>query len=115
MTELLIKQRQVGEVTILDLRGDITIGAGGKALRRAINELVAEGKDAILLNLAHVVYVDSCGLGNMISGYHKVTGRGGRIKLLNLTERVRDLMTITKLVTIFDVYDEESAALNSYH
>ena len=113
MSELKIKERQAGPVTILDLSGNITIGSGGKSLNNAINGLVEEGKDKILLNLARVVYVDSCGLGNMISGYNKVRGKGGQIKLLNLTDGVRDVMTITKLVTVFDVYDEELAALHS--
>jgi anti-sigma B factor antagonist len=113
--KLNIEQRQDGKVTILDLSGNITIGDGGRALDRAISGLVEEGKDKVLLNLADVVFVDSCGLGNMISGYNRVTGRGGEIKVVNLTERVRDLMTITKLVTVFDIFDEEAAALNSYN
>jgi anti-sigma B factor antagonist len=114
MSELRIEQRQVGPVTILDLSGNITIGSGGKSLDATIEWLVEEGRIQILLNLAKVVYVDSCGLGNMVSGYNRVRNRGGQIKVLNLTERVRDLMTITKLATVFDIYGEESAALNSY-
>jgi anti-sigma B factor antagonist len=109
-----IEQRQDGEVTILDLHGDITIGHGGRALDRAISGLVEEGKDKILLNLADVVFVDSCGLGNMISGYNRVKGSGGEIKVLNLSGRVLDLMRITKLITVFDIFDEEADALKSY-
>ena len=115
MTELKISERQVGPVTVLDLSGNITIGAGGKELSGAIRGLVEQGRDRILLNLSKVVYVDSCGLGNMVSGYNRVRRAGGQIKLLNLTAGVRDVMTITKLVTVFDVFEEESAALKSYY
>ena len=114
MDGLNIKERQAGDVTILDLAGNITIGTGGKELDGAVKTLMQEGKRKILLNLANVIYVDSSGLGHLISSYNVARVEGGQLKLLNLTKRVEDLMVITKLVTVFDTYHEESTALNSY-
>ena len=115
MTGLQIEKRQAADVTILDLHGDITIGDGGRMLDAEIKNLVEQGTGNILINLAKVIYVDSCGLGHMISGYQEVKQVGGKLKLLNLTQRVRDLMVITKLLTVFDAYDDEADALSSYH
>jgi len=115
MNELSINKRQCGDVTVLDLKGNITINSGSDVLSETIKKLLEHGSFNILLNLKRVVYVDSAGLGNLISGYNCVTKEGGQIKLVNLTNRVRDLMIITKLLTVFDVYDDEASALKSCH
>jgi anti-sigma B factor antagonist len=114
MAELNIKERQAGDVTILDLDGKITIGEGSVSLRSAIRRLIDEGKKKILLNLAGVGYVDSSGIGELVSSYTTINREGGQLKLLNLTQKIQDLLAITKLLTVFDTYDEESAALNSF-
>ena len=115
MFGLKIKERRAGDVTILDLHGNIIIGEGAKMLDNTIKRIVEDGQSKILLNMSNVVYVDSCGLGHMISGFNIVRGEGGELKLLSPTKRVQELMIITKLLTVFDVYDEESAALASYN
>ncbi len=115
MNGLNIERRRTADVTILDLHGDVTIGEGGRMLDAEIKSLVEHGASNILINLARVVYVDSCGLGHMISGYHAVKRQGGELKLVNLTQRVRDLLVITKLLTIFDTYSDEADAIRSYH
>ncbi len=115
MAELNINERQAGDVTVLDLSGKITIGEGSVALRAAIRRLLEEGKKRILLNLAGVSYVDSSGIGELVSSYTAIgKEEGGQLKLLNLTQKIRDLLTITKLLTVFDVYDSEAEALNSF-
>ena len=114
MSELSIKERQAGDVTILDLEGKITIGEGSVSLRTAIRRLIEEGKKKILLNLAGVSYVDSSGIGELVSSYTTINREGGQLKLLKLTQKIKDLLTITKLLTVFDVYDDESQALNSF-
>jgi len=114
MAELNINERQAGDVTVLDLSGKITIGEGSVALRAAIRRLLEEGKKRILLNLAGVSYVDSSGIGELVSSYTAINKEGGQLKLLNLTQKIQDLLTITKLLTVFDVYDNETEALNSY-
>ena len=115
MAELNINERQAGDVTVLDLSGKITIGEGSVALRAGIRRLLEEGKKRILLNLAGVSYVDSSGIGELVSSYTAIgKEQGGQLKLLNLTQKIRDLLTITKLLTVFDVYDNEAEALNSY-
>ena len=114
MAELNIKERQAGDVTVLDLEGKITIGEGSVALRNAIRRLIDEGKKKILLNLARVSYVDSSGIGELVSSFTTINREGGQLKLLNLTQKIQDLLAITKLLTIFDTYDDESSALNSY-
>ncbi|CDM66889.1 STAS domain-containing protein [Pyrinomonas methylaliphatogenes] len=114
MAELTIKERQAGDVTILDLTGKITIGEGSVALRSAIRRLLAEGKKKILLNLGGVSYVDSSGIGELVSSYTAVNKENGQLKLLNLTQKIQDLLAITKLLTVFDVYDDEAAALESF-
>jgi anti-sigma B factor antagonist len=114
MAELNIKERQAGDVTILDMDGKITIGDGNVALRSAIRRLIEEGKKKILLNLGGVSYVDSSGIGELVSSYTTIQREGGQLKLLNLTQKIQDLLGITKLLTVFDTYDEESKALNSF-
>ena len=114
MAELNIRERQAGDVTILDLEGKITIGEGSVSLRSAIRRLIEEGKKKILLNLAGVGYVDSSGIGELVSSYTTINREGGQLKLLKLTQKIKDLLTITKLLTVFDVYDNESDALGSF-
>ena len=114
MAELNIRERQAGDVTILDLEGKITIGEGSVSLRTAIRRLIEEGKKKILLNLAGVSYVDSSGIGELVSSYTTINREGGQLKLLKLTQKIKDLLTITKLLTVFDVYDDEAEALNSF-
>ena len=114
MAELNISERQAGDVTVLDLGGKITIGEGSVSLRGAIRRLVEEGKKKILLNLGDVSYVDSSGIGELVSSYTTIQREGGQLKLLNLSQTIRDLMTITKLYTVFDVYEDETSALNSF-
>jgi anti-sigma B factor antagonist len=114
MAELNINERQAGDVTVLDMSGKITIGEGSVALRTAIRRLLEEGKKRILLNLAGVSYIDSSGIGELVSSYTAISNAGGQLKLLNLTQKLQDLLTITKLLTVFDVYESESDALNSF-
>ena len=114
MINLYINERRVGEVTILDLKGRIRISGGTLALHKAIRCLVDEGKAKILLNLAGVTHIDSMGLGELISSHVTLRQKGGEIKLINLTERIQDLMTITKLLTVFDVHENEADALANF-
>lgn len=115
MAELNISERQAGDVTILDLNGKITIGEGSVALRSAIRRLLGEGKSKILLNLGEVGYIDSSGIGELVSSFTTVNRENGQLKLLNLTQKVQDLLAITKLLTVFDTFDSEQDALNSYN
>ena len=114
MAELNIRERQAGDVTILDLEGKITIGEGNVALRTAVRKLVQEGKKKVLLNLSGVSYMDSSGIGELVSSHTTITGKQGQLKLLNLQAKIKDLLAITKLLTVFDVYENESEALNSF-
>lgn len=114
MAELNIKERQAGDVTVLDMDGKITIGEGSVALRSAIRRLIEEGKKKILLNLSNVSYVDSSGIGELVSSFTTINREGGQLKLLNLTQKIQDLLAITKLLTVFDVYEDEASALNSF-
>ena len=114
MAELNISERLVGEVTILDMDGKITIGEGSVALRSAVRRLLEEGKKKILLNLAKVGYIDSSGIGELVSSYTAIEKESGKLKLLNLTQKLQDLLTITKLLTVFDVYESEEEALSSF-
>ncbi|MEP6911172.1 MAG: STAS domain-containing protein [bacterium] len=114
MAELNISERRVGDVTVLDMDGKITIGEGSVALRTAIRRLLEEGKKKILLNLAKVGYIDSSGIGELVSSYTAINKESGELKLLNLTQKLQDLLTITKLLTVFDVYESEEEALASY-
>ena len=114
MSTLNIQERRIGDVTVLDMDGNIRIGGANVALQKAIRSLVDEGRNQIVLNLARVAYIDSSGLGELISGHVTLSKKGGRIRLLHLTQRLHELMTITKLLTIFDVYDDESEAVDSF-
>ena len=114
MVNLYIHERREGDVTVLDLKGRIRMSGGTLALHRSICCLVEEGKTKILLNLAGVTHIDSTGLGELISSYVTLSNQGGEIKLVHLTKRLRDIMTITKLLTVFDVYDNEPDALASF-
>lgn len=106
--------RQVGEVTVIDAAGRITLGEGSSAFRDSIKELVNAGQKKILLNLAEVSYIDSSGIGELVSGFTTVSNAGGSLKLLNLTKRIHDLLQITKLYTIFEVFDNEAKGLASF-
>jgi anti-sigma B factor antagonist len=114
MSELNISERQAGDITILDMDGKVTIGEGSVALRSAIRRLLGEGKNKILLNLGGVGYVDSSGIGELVSSFTAVNKEGGTLKLLNLTQKIQDLLAITKLLTVFDVYENEGDALASF-
>jgi anti-sigma B factor antagonist len=109
-----IVERQVGDVVILDLHGKILIGEGDDALREAVTKLSDTGKTKILLNLADVPYVDSAGLGEIVRTYTTVSRKGGKLKLLNLTKKIQDLLSITKLLTVFETYESEDEAVRSY-
>jgi len=114
MAELDVKERQAGDVTILDLSGEVRIGEGAVALRDSIRNLADQGKNKVLLNLAGVKYMDSTGVGELIANYTTVTRQGGQLKLLSLTEKIQNLLVITKLLTVFDAYDNEAEALKSF-
>lgn len=110
-----IGTRQVDGVTILDLSGRITLGEGSVQLRDATRDLLAKGQKKILLNLADVNYIDSSGIGELVSAFTTVKNQGGELKLLNLTKKVHDLLQITKLYTVFDVQDDETTAVGSFN
>jgi len=106
--------RQAEDVSIVDASGRITHGEGAGALRNVLRGLASGGQKKILLNLGGVTYIDSSGLGVLVSSFATETNKGGQLKLLNLTSRVRDLLTITKLLTVFEVFDDETAATRSF-
>ena len=106
--------RLVGGVTILDLSGRILAGDGSAALRDLVSKLISEGNKKILLNLGNVNYIDSSGLGELMTAFTSMRSQGGELKLLNLTKRVRDLMQITKLYTVFDIWDNEASAVSAF-
>lgn len=106
--------RQVGDVTIIDASGRITLGEGASSFRDSIRDLTSKGNKKLLVNLADVSYIDSSGIGELVSGFTTVTNSGGILKLLGLNKRVKDLLQITKLYTVFEVFDDEAAALRSF-
>ena len=106
--------RQVGDVTVIDVAGRITLGEGSSVLRDALRDLVTKNQKKILLNLGEVSYIDSSGIGELVSGFTTVTNGGGGLKLLNLNKRVKDLLQITKLYTVFDVHEDEAGAIRSF-
>jgi anti-sigma B factor antagonist len=106
--------RQVGGVTILDLSGRITLGEASVVVRDVINNLMSKGNKKILLNLAEVNYIDSSGIGVLVSSFTSVRNQGGELKLLNMSKRIRDLLQITKLYSLFDVKDDEATAVASF-
>ena len=109
-----ISTRQVDGVTILDLSGRITLGEGSVQLRDSVRDLLAKGQKHILLNLGDVNYIDSSGIGELVSAFTTAKNQGGELKLLNLTRKVHDLLQITKLYTVFDVKDDEASAIASF-
>ena len=114
MAELDVKERQAGDVTILDLSGEVRIGEGSISLRDSIRKLADQGKKNVLLNLRGVKYIDSTGIGELIANYTTISRQGGQLKLLNLTDKIQNLLVITKLLTVFDAYDNEAEALKSF-
>ena len=109
-----IEERVVNEVTILDLKGKITLGEGDEALKDKINSLILQDRKRLLLNLEGVPYIDSAGLGEIVRTYTTVSRQGGQLKLVNLTKRITDLLSITKLLTVFETFESESEALASF-
>ncbi len=109
-----IAERSAGDVTILDLTGRMTLGEGDEVLRDRVNDLVVQGKKKLILNLGGVPYVDSAGLGEIVRTYTTVSRQGGSLKLLGLTKRITDLLAITKLLTVFETYDNEADAVRSF-
>jgi anti-sigma B factor antagonist len=109
-----VNVRKNGDVTILDLKGKITIGSGDVALRNAVQEVMAGGATKILINMKDVTTIDSSGIGELVSSYTTATGRGAKLKLFCLPAKVTDILTITQLITVFDVYDTEDEAVNSF-
>jgi anti-sigma B factor antagonist len=114
MAELEVNERQAGDVTILDMSGSVRMVEGAISLRNSIRGLVEGGKKKILLNLNGVKNIDSSGIGELIANYTTVSRDGGQLKLLNLTDKIQNLLVITKLLTVFDSYDNEPEALNSF-
>ena len=109
-----LNTRQVGDVTVVDVSGRITLGEGSSVLRDMMKELISKGNKKILLNLGEVTYIDSSGIGELVSGFTTVSNQGGTLKLLGLTKRVQDLLQITKLYTVFDIHEDEAHALRSF-
>ena len=109
-----LNTRQVGDVSVVDVAGRITLGEGSSALRDLLREMVGKGDKKILLNLGDVSYIDSSGIGELVSGFTTVTNSGGQLKLLNLNKRVKDLLQITKLYTVFDVHEDDAGAVRSF-
>lgn len=106
--------RQVGDVTVIDASGRITLGEGASNFRDSIRDMVTQGHKKILLNLGDVSYIDSSGIGELVSGFTTVTNADGSLKLAGLNKRVKDLLQITKLYTVFEVFDDEATALRSF-
>ena len=109
-----IDERTIGDVLVLDIKGRITLGEGDELLKDKVNSLLNQGNKKIVLNLAEVPYVDSAGLGEIVRTYTTVSRQGGNLKLLNLTKRITDLLAITKLLTVFEVYESETDAVQSF-
>ena len=109
-----IAEREVGAVTVLDLSGRITLGEGDTLLKDKLHSLLHQGKKNLLLNLGQVSYVDSAGLGALVSAYTTVTREGGTLRLVSITKKLQDLLTITKLLTVFETFDTEDEAMRSF-
>jgi len=114
MAQLNVTLRQTADVTILDLSGKITIGDGSVTFRAAIRDALNQGRTNLLLNFAEVSYMDSSGLGELVSGYTTTASMGRKLKLLNLPQKLQDLLMITKLLTVFEVFDDEADAVQSF-
>jgi anti-sigma B factor antagonist len=106
--------RHVGDVIVIDAAGRITLGEGASAFRDMLRDLAAKGDKKILLNLAEVSYIDSSGIGEMVSGFTTLTNHGGQLKLMGLSKRIKDLLQITKLYTVFEVFDDEADGIRSF-
>jgi anti-sigma B factor antagonist len=109
-----VSNRQVDAVTVVDMSGRITLGEGSVILRDTIRDLIGKGQKKILLNLGDVTYIDSSGIGELVSAFTAVRREGGELKLLNLTKKVHDLLQITKLYTVFDIKDDEAVAIKAF-
>ena len=109
-----IVERTVNDVTVLDLKGKMTLGEGDELLKDRINSLLADGKKKLVLNLEGVPYIDSAGLGEIVRTFTTVSRQGGKLKLLNLTKRIEDLLSITKLLTVFETFESEPDAVKSF-
>jgi anti-sigma B factor antagonist len=109
-----IHERFVGDVTIIDVNGRMTLGEGQEMLRDKVNSLIQQGQKKLVLNLAEVPYIDSAGLGEIVRTYTTVSRQGGALKLLSLTKRIQDLLAITKLLTVFETFDTEPDAVGSF-
>jgi anti-sigma B factor antagonist len=109
-----IEERAAGDVMVLDLKGKMTLGEGDELLKDKVNSLAMQGHRKLLLNLADVPYIDSAGLGEIVRTYTTISRQGGQLKLLNLTKRITDLLSITKLLTVFETYDNEADAVRSF-
>jgi anti-sigma B factor antagonist len=109
-----IEERHIGDVVVLDLKGKVTLGEGDELLKDKVNSIVNQGNKKIVLNLAEVPYIDSAGLGEIVRTYTTVSRQGGNLKLLGLTKRITDLLSITKLLTVFETYESESDAIRSF-
>lgn len=114
MINLYINERRAGEVSILDLKGRLRVGGNSLALHKSIRSLILEKKTQILLNLAGVTYIDSCGLGELVASQVSVENKGGEIKLIGITETLRELLTATRLLAVFNTYDSETDAIKSF-
>jgi anti-sigma B factor antagonist len=114
MTNLNITERRSDPITILDLEGKIRLGGESAELHEALRSLVDRGEKSVILNLADVSYIDSSGLGELVGGYTTLRKAGGELKILNLSDRVHELMTLTKLLTVFDIYGNEAEAIQSF-
>src|SRR5580700_3249117 len=106
--------RQIDDVTIVDLSGQIKLGEGSSVLRDTVKDLLGKGQKNILLNLGDISYIDSSGIGELVSAFTSVRNQGGELKLLHLTRKMHDLLQITKLYTVFDVKDDEAAAISAF-
>lgn len=111
---LKLSTRQVGDVTVVDAAGRITLGEGSSAFRDLVKDLISKGSKKVMINLGDISYIDSSGIGELVSSFTTVQNAGGQMKLLNLTKRVKDLLQITKLYTVFEVFEDEAAALASF-
>lgn len=109
-----LKSRETGDVLILDASGKLTLGEASSAVRDAVRKALADGKRKLILNLADVNYVDSAGIGELVSAFTSVTNQGGEMRLLKVSNKIKDVLQITKLYTVFQVYDDEQAALASF-
>ena len=109
-----IEERMVGDVVVLDLKGKVTLGEGDELLKDKVNSMVNQGHKKIVLNLAQVPYIDSAGLGEIVRAYTTVSRQGGSLKLANLTKRIQDLLSITKLLTVFETFDSDNDAVKSF-